>query len=88
MDPAYRVALRGRPARKIRIWVAIRIPIPRGVEVVKVAVMGEEGERELKGLRMWLSNGKAIGALNCQGKTHKVKMMGMFSRITDHRTVD
>jgi hypothetical protein len=44
---------------------AKKIALPRGVDVVKVVVnKGYEGSYDLSGLRVWLSNGKAIGALN------------------------
>ncbi|KAF7554334.1 hypothetical protein G7Z17_g2941 [Cylindrodendrum hubeiense] len=41
---------------------AKKIAIPKNVDVVKVAV--GTGGSELRGLRIWLSNGKAMGALN------------------------
>ena len=59
--------------------------IPDGVEVVKVAVCryNTEFDGSLSGLRMWLSNGKAMGALNVgyssSGKRDKaVDILGMF----------
>ncbi|KAL2161860.1 hypothetical protein VTH06DRAFT_7644 [Thermothelomyces fergusii] len=59
-------AMGGHQARKLAI--------PRGVEVSKVAVT--EGESwGLRGLRMWLSNGKAMGALNCLGDVSSVRML-------------
>lgn len=42
---------------------ARKIAIPKRVDVVKVAVT-KGGSWDLSGLRMWLSNGKAMGALN------------------------
>lgn len=42
---------------------ARKIAIPKGVNVVKVAVT-RGSSWGLQGLRMWLSNGKAMGALN------------------------
>lgn len=42
---------------------AKKISIPNGVEIAKVAV-NKSGEWDLRGLRMVLSNGKAMGALN------------------------
>ncbi|KAH7126158.1 zinc metallo proteinase [Dactylonectria macrodidyma] len=39
-----------------------KIAIPKNVDVVKVAVTKDHDE--LRGLRIWLSNGKAMGALN------------------------
>ncbi|KAL2150598.1 hypothetical protein VTH82DRAFT_7161 [Thermothelomyces myriococcoides] len=53
---------------------ARKLAIPRGVEISKVAVA--KGEPwGLRGLRMWLSNGKAMGALNCFGDVSRVKML-------------
>jgi hypothetical protein len=43
---------------------ARKIAIPRGVDVAKVAVTRGGSWGGLRGLRMWLSNGKAMGALN------------------------
>ena len=42
--------------------------IPKGVEIVKVEV---NAHSELAGIRMYLSNGKAIGELNARNK-HKI----------------
>lgn len=56
---------------------ARKIAIPRGVDVVKVAVSKGSGWG-LQGLRMWLSNGKAMGALNKEyGET--VETLGKFA---------
>lgn len=56
---------------------ARKIAIPKGVDVVKVAVT-KNGGYGLRGLRMWLSNGKAMGALN---KIHDedVETLGEFA---------
>lgn len=43
---------------------AKKIALPRKVDVVKVAVSYYDNSCELQGLRIWLSNGKAIGTLN------------------------
>ncbi|GAB1315528.1 hypothetical protein MFIFM68171_05738 [Madurella fahalii] len=48
----------GHQSRKLRL--------PKGVDVEKVAVTHGNGGWDLMGLRMWLSNGKAMGALNCR----------------------
>jgi hypothetical protein len=60
---------------------ARKLALPRGVEIVKVAVAREkdDGDDWLKGLRMWLSNGKAMGALNIRsGDQVQVEMLGML----------
>ncbi|KAH7009970.1 zinc metallo proteinase [Ilyonectria destructans] len=44
---------------------ARKIALPKNVDVVKVAVAKDH--EELRGLRIWLSNGKAMGALNKRG---------------------
>lgn len=58
---------------------ARRIAIPEGVEVSKSAVTREKGWGELVGLRMWLSNGKAMGALNYTPSNSAVELL---SRLT------
>ena len=56
---------------------ARKIAIPKRVDVVKVAVT-KRGEWDLQGLRMWLSNGKAMGALN-RRYDGDVETLGRFS---------
>ncbi|KAK3989066.1 metallopeptidase [Cladorrhinum sp. PSN332] len=41
-----------------------KLTIPKGVDIVKVAVTKDQRDPYLQGLRIWLSNGKAMGALN------------------------
>ncbi|KAL2187683.1 hypothetical protein L209DRAFT_753780 [Thermothelomyces heterothallicus CBS 203.75] len=53
---------------------ARKLAIPRGVEISKVAVTDGDSWA-LRGLRMWLSNGKAMGALNCRGDVSSVRML-------------
>lgn len=53
---------------------ARKIALPRGVEVTKVAVTRNGGE--LYGLRMWLSNGKAMGALNYHPGSSELETLG------------
>jgi hypothetical protein len=55
---------------------ARKMALPQGVEVSKVGVTREN--MALEGLRMWLSNGKAMGALNCRQDEAKVEMLGML----------
>jgi hypothetical protein len=55
-----------------------KLGIPEGVEVVKVAVTRQG--RYLVGLRMWLSNGKAMGALNCRSDGADVHILGMLAK--------
>lgn len=45
---------------------ARKLALPKGVEVTKIAVCRDKNPNSgnLRGLRVWLSNGKAIGALN------------------------
>ncbi|KAI6785968.1 metallopeptidase [Emericellopsis cladophorae] len=43
---------------------ARRLALPKGVEITKVAVIKAGEGNPLAGLRMWLSNGVAMGALN------------------------
>jgi hypothetical protein len=57
---------------------ARKLAIPAGVEITKVAVT-RNGNYDLDGLRMWLSNGKAMGALNCRNTdTGNVEILGMY----------
>jgi hypothetical protein len=58
-----------------------KLGIPEGVEVVKVAVTrARYGHTwSLRGLRMWLSNGKAMGALNCHSDDADVQILGMLT---------
>ena len=58
---------------------ARRLVIPKGVEVSKVAVTRVKRSGELIGLRMWLSNGKAMGALNY---TPSYSVVELLSRLT------
>ncbi|KAK3386197.1 putative peptidase family-domain-containing protein [Podospora didyma] len=57
-----------------------KMAIPRGVDVVKVAVTKCE-YWSLRGLRMWLSNGQARGALNKQEGEVEVLTPGKDERI-------
>lgn len=52
---------------------ARKIALPKNVDVVKVAVAKDH--EELRGLRIWLSNGKAMGALNKRG-SDSVEVIG------------
>ncbi|KAK1750412.1 putative peptidase family-domain-containing protein [Echria macrotheca] len=52
---------------------AKKIAIRPGVEVVKVAVNGSSGS--LRGLRIWLSDGNARGALNCGSDREQVQVL-------------
>ncbi|KAL2134850.1 hypothetical protein VTI74DRAFT_10656 [Chaetomium olivicolor] len=45
---------------------ARKLTLAKDAEVVKVAVTRSEQGGWLQGLRMWLSNGKGMGALNCK----------------------
>ena len=57
---------------------ARKLALPEGEEIVKVAVMRTPlYGNTLRGLRMWLSNGQGMGALNwtCRGE---VDVLGMF----------
>lgn len=56
-----------------------RLVLPRGVDIVKVAVTRAEGSDStcLFGLRVWLANGKAMGALNCKAVGRVVETLGM-----------
>lgn len=61
---------------------ARKIAIPKRVDVVKVAVT-KGSSWGLQGLRMWLSNGKAMGALNKDyGGT--VETLGEFAACAPH----
>ena len=56
---------------------AKKIAIRRGVDVVKVAVNAtDEGWSSLHGLRIWLSDGNARGALNCSSGRDGVRVLG------------
>ena len=47
---------------------ARKLALPKGAAIVKVAVNRGEGSGwGLQGLRMWLDNGRAMGALNKSG---------------------
>jgi hypothetical protein len=54
---------------------ARKLALPRDAEISKVAVT-REGNWSLGGLRMWLSNGKAMGALNCHRQESAVETLG------------
>ncbi|KAK0636797.1 putative peptidase family-domain-containing protein [Bombardia bombarda] len=54
---------RGEPDPDMGGHQAKKIALGRGVDVVKVAV-NRSGSWDLGGMRLWLSNGRAIGALN------------------------
>lgn len=56
---------------------ARKIAIPKRVDVVKVAVT-KNGSWGLSGLRVWLSNGKAMGALN-KSYDGAVETLGKFA---------
>lgn len=55
---------------------AKKLAIPRGVDIAKVAV-SKYGGWDLNGLRLVLSNGRAMGALN-KGQGGSVEVLGMF----------
>jgi hypothetical protein len=55
---------------------AKKMAIPKGVDIVKVAVSGPSGWG-LSGLRMFLSDGKAMGALN-KSDGGEVRVLGKF----------
>jgi hypothetical protein len=54
-----------------------KLVLPEGVEIAKVAVTRYAGSDWLMGLRMWLSNGAAMGALNIKGGG-EVQTLGVF----------
>lgn len=58
---------------------ARKLALPKGVEITKVAVTRLGGHWALDGLRMWLSNGKAMGALNCRDNISKVTTLGTLT---------
>ena len=71
---------------------ARKIALPRGVEITKVAVT--KNGCSLQGLRMWLSNGKAMGALNYRPGYSDLQTLGMwlslpsqFQRMANRSTV-
>jgi hypothetical protein len=55
---------------------AKKIALPRGVEIEKVAV-NKSGSWDLGGMRIYLSNGRAMGALNKQD-TNDVQVLSKF----------
>lgn len=57
---------------------ARKLALPQDVEISKVAVT-REGGWSLGGLRMWLSDGKAMGALNYQRHESTVETLGKLS---------
>jgi hypothetical protein len=58
---------------------ARKIALPEGVEISKVAVTTNDEGHELYGLRIWLSNGKAMGALNYKRAQSKVHTLGRLA---------
>ncbi|KAM7191682.1 putative peptidase family domain containing protein [Rhypophila sp. PSN 637] len=54
---------------------AKKIAIRKGVEVVKVAVNAPHQQGSLDGLRIWLSDGSARGALNCGSNRDNVHVL-------------
>lgn len=64
---------------------AKKIAIRSGVDVVKVAVNADEsGWGSLNGLRIWLSDGNARGALNCGSNREQVKILSKSSAHESH----
>lgn len=62
-----------------------KIALPRKVDIVKVAVARRHNE--LVGIRVWLSNGKAMGALN-KSDSDSVEVLGKsYSQFPTHRVV-
>ena len=60
---------------------ARKLALPKGVEVTKIAVCHTGGVTDagLEGLRIWLDNGKAMGALNEKGHGDRtVSYLGKF----------
>jgi hypothetical protein len=56
---------------------ARKLTLPAGVEITKIAVT-RTGLWDLYGLRMWLSDGRAMGALNCKDRVQHVQILGMY----------
>ncbi|KAK4182430.1 putative peptidase family-domain-containing protein [Podospora australis] len=69
---------RGEPDPSMGGHQARKILLPKGVEIVKVAAHTEPANHinaTLRGLRIWLSNGQAIGALNLHETEGQVEYM-------------
>lgn len=65
---------------------AKKMVLPKGVDISKVAVTRSKyGDFALIGLRMWLSDGQATGALNCAQDRTEVETLGKLVNATQRR---